>query len=47
MRFGMPSIDFDIFLVAAPGLEAALYAEVRGRRFKAAKQVPGGVAIKG
>lgn len=47
MRFGMPSIDFDIFLVAAPGLEAALYAEVRGRRFKAAKQVPGGVLVKG
>jgi putative N6-adenine-specific DNA methylase len=43
----MPSIDFDIFLVATPGLEDALLAEVRSRRFKAVKPVPGGVAVKG
>ena len=43
----MPSIDFDIFLVATPGLESALLAEVRSRRFKALKLVPGGVAVKG
>lgn len=39
--------DFDIFLMAPPGLEAALYNEVRERRFKAVKQVPGGVIVKG
>ncbi len=43
----MPSIDFDIFLVATPGLESALLAEVRSRRFKAVKPVPGGVMVKG
>lgn len=42
-----PSPDFDIFLMATPGLEAALYDEVRQHRFKAAKQVPGGVLVKG
>ncbi|MCA3561561.1 MAG: class I SAM-dependent RNA methyltransferase [Aestuariivirga sp.] len=39
--------DFDIFLMAPPGLEAALYEEVRQHRFKAAKQVAAGVMIKG
>ena len=39
--------DFDIFLMATPGLEAALYDEVRQHRFKAVKQVPGGVLAKG
>ncbi|MCA3555859.1 class I SAM-dependent RNA methyltransferase [Aestuariivirga sp.] len=39
--------DFDIFLMAPPGLETALYDEVRQHRFKAAKQVAGGVQIKG
>lgn len=39
--------DFDIFLMAPPGLESALYDEVRSRRFKAVKQVPGGVMVKG
>jgi putative N6-adenine-specific DNA methylase len=39
--------DFDIFLMAPPGLETALYEEVRSRRFKAVKQVPGGVMVKG
>ena len=39
--------DFDIFLMAPPGLEAALYDEVRSRRFKAVKQVAGGVTVKG
>lgn len=39
--------DFDIFLMAPPGLETALHDEVRARRFKAVKQVPGGVMVKG
>ncbi len=39
--------DFEIFLVAPPGLEAALAAEARVLRFKGAKAVPGGVTIKG
>lgn len=39
--------DFEIFLMAPPGLEAALLDEVRSRRFKAIKPVPGGVSIKG
>ena len=43
----MTTADFDIFLVATPGLETALLAEVRARRFKAVKLVAGGVAIKG
>ena len=48
MRAGMATTsDFDIFLMAPPGLEAALYDEVRSRRFKAAKQVAGGVTVKG
>ena len=39
--------EFEIFLVATPGLEAALLAEVRSRRFKAIKPVAGGVAVRG
>ncbi len=39
--------QFEIFLVAAPGLEAALCAEVRTKGFKQVKAVPGGVTIKG
>ena len=39
--------DFEIFLVAAPGLEAVLYAEVKALRFKATKLVPGGVTVHG
>ena len=41
------SDHFDIFLATAPGLEAALYDEVRSLRFRAAKQVAGGVTVKG
>ena len=33
--------------MAPPGLEQALYDEVRSRRFKAVKQIAGGVAVKG
>ncbi len=47
MRCFMPSVDFDIFLVATPGLETALLEEVKSRRFKAVKLVPGGVLVKG
>ena len=39
--------DFEIFLAAPPGLEAALCAEVRGKGFKRPKPVPGGVVIEG
>ena len=39
--------DFEIFLVATPGLEAVLCAEARVLRFKGAKAVPGGVTING
>jgi putative N6-adenine-specific DNA methylase len=39
--------DFDIFFMAPPGLETALHEEVRSRRFKAVKQVAGGVMAKG
>lgn len=39
--------DFDIFLMAPPGLESALHDEVRQHRFKAVKQVPGGIMVKG
>lgn len=37
---------FEIFLVATPGLEGPLCAEVRAKGFKA-KTVPGGVTLKG
>lgn len=39
--------QFEIFLATAPGLEAALHAEVRGKGFKQPKTVAGGVTIKG
>src|SRR5687768_662008 len=38
--------DFEIFLVAVPGLEGPLCAEARAKGFKA-KSVPGGVTLKG
>jgi putative N6-adenine-specific DNA methylase len=38
--------DFEIFLVATPGLEGPLCAEARAAGFKA-KSVPGGVTLKG
>ena len=38
---------FEIFLATAPGLEAVLWEEVKALRFRAAKQVPGGVTVKG
>lgn len=40
-------VDFEIFLVAAPGFEEALAAEAREQGFKDAKTVPGGVTIAG
>jgi putative N6-adenine-specific DNA methylase len=39
--------DFEIFLMATPGLEADLCAEVRSRGFRAPKQVVGGVLVTG
>ncbi|CAN1725070.1 Class I SAM-dependent RNA methyltransferase [Hyphomicrobium sp. 1Nfss2.1] len=42
----MTNSDFEIFLVATPGLEGPLCAEARANGFKA-KTVPGGVALKG
>lgn len=39
--------DFEIFLATAPGLEDALYDEVRAKGFKGAKAIPGGVVIQG
>ncbi len=42
-----PTQDFEIFLAAAPGQEALLAAEVRGKGFKQPKAVPGGVVLKG
>ena len=41
------SAEFEIFLTATPGLEAALCAEAKACGFKAARQVVGGVAVKG
>jgi putative N6-adenine-specific DNA methylase len=38
---------FEIFLVAVPGLEDVLCAEVRSKGFNSPKAVPGGVTIKG
>ncbi len=38
---------FEIFLATAPGLEAALCAEVRGKGFRQPRPVPGGVVIRG
>lgn len=40
-------MSFEIFLATAPGLEDALYQEVRSKGFKQAKAVRGGVTIKG
>ncbi|MGD9866120.1 MAG: class I SAM-dependent RNA methyltransferase, partial [Pseudodonghicola sp.] len=39
--------DFEIFLVALPGLEPALCDEARGLGFDDARVVPGGVALRG
>ena len=39
--------DFEIFLATAPGLEALLAEEVRGKGFRQPKAVPGGVVLKG
>ncbi|WP_170330337.1 THUMP domain-containing class I SAM-dependent RNA methyltransferase [Ruegeria arenilitoris] len=39
--------DFEIFLVATPGLEAPLHAETVEKGFGAAKIVPGGVSCRG
>lgn len=39
--------DFEIFLVAVPGLETALCAEARKKGFASASAVPGGVAFRG
>ena len=36
---------FEIFMATAPGLEAVLWEEVKSLRFRAAKQVAGGVAV--
>jgi putative N6-adenine-specific DNA methylase len=38
---------FEIFLATAPGLEATLHAEARGKGFRSARAVPGGVTIEG
>lgn len=38
---------FEIFLAGVPGLEQALFEEVRGKGFKQPKVVPGGVTIRG
>lgn len=40
-------MSFEIFLATAPGLEDALCDEVRGKGFKRAKTVKGGVVIQG
>lgn len=42
-----PADHFEIFLATAPGLEAVLWEEVKSLRFRAAKQVPGGVTVNG
>jgi putative N6-adenine-specific DNA methylase len=39
--------SFEIFLATAPGLEPALFEEVRGKGFRRPKAVPGGVVIQG
>jgi putative N6-adenine-specific DNA methylase len=41
------SPTFEIFLVAIPGLEAALTDEAKACGFQGAKQVPGGVRFDG
>lgn len=42
-----PEGDFEIFLATAPGLEAALCAEVAELGFRQPKAVPGGVTCRG
>ena len=42
-----PTDHFEIFLATAPGLEAALWEEVKSLRFRAAKQIAGGVTVNG
>ncbi len=42
-----PADHFEIFIATAPGLEAVLWEEVKSLRFRAAKQVPGGVTVNG
>jgi putative N6-adenine-specific DNA methylase len=39
--------DFEIFLVTAPGLEAALLDEAREKRFRDPRPVKGGVTVQG
>ncbi|WP_170423413.1 THUMP domain-containing class I SAM-dependent RNA methyltransferase [Ruegeria arenilitoris] len=39
--------DFEIFLIATPGLEAPLHAEAVEQGFASAKPVPGGVTCRG
>ena len=41
------SSDFEIFLVAIPGLESALLEEAQETEFKGASQVAGGIRFKG
>ena len=43
----MSDTDFDIFLVATPGLEAPLAAELRDLGWHGAELQPGGVTIRG
>jgi len=42
-----PADHFEIFLATAPGLESVLLHEVVALRFRAAKQVAGGVTVNG
>jgi len=42
-----PDKPFEIFLATVPGLEEVLLGEVRGKGFRRARAVPGGVAIEG
>lgn len=42
-----PGESFEIFLVATPGLEAALCEEARDLGFESARVVPGGMAFEG
>ncbi len=40
-------MNFEIFLATTPGLETALYEEVRNKGFKKAQAVKGGVTVQG
>lgn len=42
-----PENDFEIFVVTAPGLESALYAELQEHGFREPTPIKGGVTIKG